>query len=63
MSLKQKTIKLNQDQNSNAIKLSVEFTTDSSSYTMPFVIVFPQGPHRGKRIDRIPYDDICKLDT
>ena len=40
MSLKQKTIKLNQDQNSNAIKLSVEFTTDSSSYTMPFVIVF-----------------------
>ena len=30
---------------------------------MPFVIVFPQGPHRGKRIDRIPYEDICKLDT
>ena len=30
---------------------------------MPFVTVFPQGPHRGKRIDRIPYEDICKLDT
>ena len=42
--------------------MSVKFTTDSS-YTMPFVIiVFPQGPHRGKRIDRIPYDNICKLD-
>ena len=25
--------------------------------------VSPQGPHRGKRIDRIPYEDICKVDT
>ena len=25
--------------------------------------VTPQGPHRGKRIDRIPYEDICKVDT
>lgn len=33
-------------------------------YALRAFILSPlQGPHRGKRIDRIPYEDICKLDT
>jgi len=27
------------------------------------VVDLKDGPHRGKRIDRIPYEDICKMDT
>lgn len=31
--------------------------------TFSVALELKDGPHRGKRIDRIPYEDICKLDT
>ena len=48
-------------------RTSVRFSWWKNSRTrrIPFLCfcVSPQGPHRGKRIDRIPYEDICKVDT
>lgn len=34
---------------------------DEKSFSV--TVNLKDGPHRGKRIDRIPYEDICKLDT
>lgn len=34
---------------------------DEKSFSV--TVDLKDGPHRGKRIDRIPYEDICKLDT
>lgn len=31
--------------------------------TFSVAVELKDGPHRGKRIDRIPYEDICKVDT
>lgn len=31
--------------------------------TFSVALELKDGPHRGKRIDRIPYEDICKVDT
>ena len=48
--------------NFGSLFLVEKFTYTSDTYFFVF-FVSPQGPHRGKRIDRIPYEDICKVDT
>ena len=48
--------------NFSSLFLVEKFTYTSDTYFFVF-FVSPQGPHRGKRIDRIPYEDICKVDT